>query len=346
MKRLNRIIFIALAISLLWGCGREFDPYWKVLNFRVLAVKSSHPELKPNQVAHLEALVDSDLPVEYAWSWCPLRTSGSNGFECPITEEDLSGGSMEIPEGLFDFDLGSEPTADFSYPGSQQLVDQFCKALQRSAAEAADNGIVIPTTDCSRGMDISIRLVATSGDKEIIVGKRVNLWLGSEDENRNPDVTAIQIRPELTADATWLRANGSEWVIDPVEPKESWWVTMSVETPLPIWGEVPYELRAIVDPESVDIWSPPAPDGSGLDYLPPESENILFRWMTTVGEIDASRRIYDVELNDLLNASTTGLKVKEEDADVDNVKIWTVVRDGRLGTDWVGRSVDVVGVKK
>ena len=377
----KKIVFIAVAFALLSGCGREFEPYWRVLDFRVLAVKSSYPELRPGQTAEFSALTytNTEDPITYQWEWCPFRTNAGDNFECPITGAELSAllaqqGGLE-PDALppFDFDLGTAPTATFPYPAPQSVLDEYCKSIQQFASEAPPEiAAAVPVVDCERGLEVSVRLVATSGDKEIVTGKKVTLWLGAEDLNQNPEVVDIQIRPTNVADANYLRSQGLDWVQDPTLDDGLWWVSLPQNTPLDIIAGVPFETRSLVDPITVDIWSPPAPQGADTDYLPPEKEVIVYRWMTTAGTYDPSERIFKDELNTLEEASITAFELtKRADGDFDDdgiadaqdpcpatpangdiaeddctMTIWSIVRDGRYGTNWADRQLNVVGVRR
>ncbi len=381
---MKKAVLGIVSLALLAGCGRTFEPYWRILDFRVLAVKSSHPELRPGQTAQIEALTytNTDDPITYQWEWCPFRTSGGNGYECPLTAEELSqilsaqiaqGGGPAVTIPPFDFDLGTNATAEFPYPAPQELLIAYCESIQAFAANApAEIASAVPVVDCSRGLEISLRLVTKSGGKEIIVGKRINLWLGSEGANQNPEVVDVQIRPANAESATYLREQGIDWVQDPTLEQGLWWVSIPPNGSLDIFAKVAYETRSLVDPITVDIWQPPAPQGADTEFLPAEREVVVYRWMTTAGTSDPSDRIFKETLNTLELASVSAFSLpKKSDGDFDDdglpddqdpcpatpvtgdrpeddchVTLWSIVRDGRLGADWAQRSLNVVGVRK
>lgn len=395
MSKYPKLAMVLAAAGLLGACTPEFDPFWRITDFRVLAIKSSEPQLRPGETATLEALTSSSEPIEYAWEWCPFRTSAGDRFECPFTRDELEEIIVEQSDGQIpedfdlpipDFDLGNEAQAQLDYPGSEPLLRAYCESLQgflTDAPEALEN--LVPTVDCDRGFEITVRLVARSGDKEIVSGKRLAIWLEPRDgitpdqTNENPVVSAIEIRPRSESDARFLREEGIEWVVDPSAPKDTWWTPLA-DTPLEIFaGDVEYQLRSVVDPESIEMWRPPAPVGAEERFLPPESEVILFRWMTTSGSLESSRQIYDAELIELLKASETGIKLEasgsgsdfdddgvpddsdncpwvknsqqsdtDEDGigDVCEITIWSIIRDGRLGLDWTQGKLQVIGGRR
>lgn len=351
----SKWLLMALALLTLGtSCGREFDPYWRILDFRVLALRTSEPELRPGETAVLDALVyvPDGEEVEYQWEWCPFRTQAGDAFECPFTKEELNAFVAEggdLPEGfelpIPDFDLGTEPTAELNYPATPELIQLFCESLQESLADAPPQvAALVPVVDCDRGLEVSIRLVARSGGEEIISGKRMNIWTQAELENNNPDVQAIEIRPLKVSDAEYLIDQGLDWVAEPVDDIEEWWVPIPDEG-LDIYGGVPLEFRAVVRPESIDLWTPPAPQGSGEDFLPIESEVVVYRWMTTAGSYDESEKLFKEGLNTLEASSVTEYRIDEcpDNEATCDIKIWAITRDGRLGTDWIERDLRVVG---
>jgi len=350
-----RWIIGALLLGILGtSCGRVFDPYWRIVDFRVLALRTSEPELRPGETAIIDALTfspDGD-PIEYQWEWCPFRTQPSQSFECPFTKDELDqlfreqanlpdGFSLPIP----DFDLGTNPTAELAYPATPALIRGFCESLQSALEDLPPQiAATVPVVDCKRGLDVSLRLTARSGGKEIIAGKRMNLWTQAELENNNPQIDRIQIRPKSASDAAFLKNVGIDWVLEPIADQEAWWVDLPEDT-LPIYAGVGYELRVLVDPASIDIWTPPAPQGADREFLDPVKEVIIYRWLTTLGDISNSEKLFKEELNTLEAASLTELDIAgcPDNKSTCEVKIWAITRDGRLGVDWLERDLSIVG---
>lgn len=395
-----RVICLLGAISmgaiLSSGCGPDFAPYWRVKKLRVLAIQADPVVLDGGEVAKLRALAHHapDDSIDYAWEWCPFRVSTSDNYECPVTVEQLNaifkqqaekdGAEGSVPELPPDFfSLGSGKEVDFAYPATPEVINGFCEAILSAITDAAENSPFadqLPVKNCEEGFDISIRLVATSSDDEIISRKRMKLSTGPKTpKNLNPDVTGIEIKLAKAADFDKARA-ALPWVDAlsqaEVENPSAGWHPIAEDEPTPILAGIPFLVRSVVDPASVEIWTPPAPDGSDKTELDPEPEVFIFRWFVSDGDVDQASGLYVDDKNTLLDASETEFVVpysaSQSDFDGDGVSngadncaplnnpdqrdsngdgigdacdiyIWSVVRDGRLGQDFIERQVRVVG---
>ncbi len=387
MKNLLRFAAVGLFV-LLFSCGPDFDPYWRVNKFRLLAVKADPVVLDEGEVAELEALTHDPAgeDVEYRWEWCPFRVSVQNKYECPVdadqinemVQEQSEEGQpvAELPEDFFE--LGDEPTASFAYPGSREMIGGFCDAIVETIRDAADDSRLaeqLPGMDCERGFEVSVRLVVTTSDDEIVARKRMVLATGDEAQpNQNPELETIEIKVAKDGDVDKVR-DTLVWADEVSSISDDDWHEMPADEPTPVAANIPFEVRAIVEPSSIDIWQPPAPEGSDRELLPPESEAVLFRWFVSAGGLDDSRRLYVDDQNTLLEASETEFNISydssqsdydgdgvanaddncaplhnpdQTDSDGDGigdgceVHIWSVARDGRLGLDFIERSVRVV----
>lgn len=401
MKKSLPIIALCLLTLSQMSCGEAFAPYWRVDSLRVLAIKSTPVILRPGDVAEFEPLIHNPSGEEltYQWEWCPFRTSPQNRYECPFTKDELvkqleanipegQGPNFDIGRLLPDFDLGTDAKATLRYPATQEVILGLCQSLQGFLAQQDEElANQISVANCERGYELNVRLIVKSGDEEITAVKRINLWTGADDTNTNPDVQDIQIRLQRTSDINKVKDELS-WVKADA-PRDEQWYTLPADEPTPLFANIPIEIRSVVDPDSVDIWRPPAPQGSGKKFLPPEKEVLLFRWFTTGGDYDDSRKLWKDGLNVFEDASKTilnapyNINADEDDLDkperktdwdldgVENgkdncpyiankpqtdedgdgrgdacrVKVWNIVRDGRLGIDWVEREVVFIGHK-
>jgi hypothetical protein len=396
---LRGLVLLVLALFTLGACGPDFEPYWKVNKFRVLAIKADPVTLGEGETATLSVAAHDPGrdDITYKWEWCPFRVSTQNRYECPFTVDQINDLAAEqAPEGQRPprlpanfFDLGDRPTAAFDYPGSREMILGFCQSIVDAIAEAGQDsalGAQLPVIDCNRGFEVSVRLVATTPDDEIIARKRLILATSPQTPiNLNPEVNGIGIRLNKRGDLakvsdtlSWASEleqadQADEPDDDGSEERES--LALPADEPLPVVANVPFTLTSIVDPLSVETWRPPAPRGSDRELLPPESEVFLFRWFSSAGGLSDSRGLYVQEKNTLEKASETTFNVpyssSKSDYDEDGVAngddncapfynpdqrdsnddgigdgcdvyFWSVVRDGRLGIDYVQRRVRVV----
>lgn len=389
---LTALLLLCALLSAQLGCGEAFDPYWRIDKLRVLAIQADPPTLKPGAAAQLNALVFSpdDAPITYQWQWCPFRTTPQNDYECPFTREELIAQiEANLPDDapninfgalIPDFELGSEAQASLRYPATPEVVLGLCQALQGFLAQQEEQlAEQISVTNCERGYEVSLRLIVEQGGQKLVSSKRINLWTGSEfDQNQNPAVEGIQIRLKKPEDASKVK-DKMPWVNVDL-PREEQWYLLPEDQITPIVANIPLEVRSVTPLESAELWQPPAPQGSNLERLPPEREVLLFRWMTTGGDLDNSRSLFKEGLNTLEEGPVSEFNVpyninededeldkpeRKTDWDLDGVanakdncpyvanadqsyeackvRIWSIVRDGRLGINWTERQVEVVG---
>ncbi|MFP4600592.1 MAG: hypothetical protein ACLFVJ_20220, partial [Persicimonas sp.] len=329
MKYLLRLAAVGL-FALLLSCGPDFDPYWRVNKFRLLAVKADPVILDEGEVAEIEALSHDPAgeDVEYRWEWCPFRVSVQNEYACPVDADQInemveeqaddSQQAPEIPEDFFE--LGDEATASFAYPGSREMIGGFCEAIVETIREAADDSRLaeqLPGMDCESGFEVSVRLVVTTSDDEIVARKRMILATGDESQpNQNPELETAEIKVVKDGDVDKVR-DTLAWADEVSSISDDDWHEMPADQPTPIVAGIPFEVRAIVEPDSIDIWQPPAPEGSDRELLPPESESVLFRWFVSAGSVGDSRRLYVDEQNTLLEASETEFNISYDSSQSD-----------------------------
>jgi hypothetical protein len=379
--------FLVLGTCLFLACGPEFDPYWRVNRFRVIAIQAEPVTLREGESTTLtaEAFDPQDRAVTYRWDWCPLETQPGNQWECPLTAQDLQdalegqtegGDPPPIPDDFFE--IGEGRSVEFMYPATEEAVLGLCEAIVAQVQQVDEDSPLagtIPVVDCNRGYTISVRLVATAGqDDEIIARKKLTLFTGNDRfVNQNPDVYDIQVQPRKESDISKASA-ALEWVRPASESRENRWVSVPEDEPLPLLAGIPYDIRSRVEPDSVEIWTPPAPEGSDEEYLPPESEVLEYRWLITSDGLEEAEGLFVEDQNTLLAASESGITIEYDpgvsdydDDGVDNeqdncppfpnrdqidtdqdgvgnacvIRVWSVVRDGRLGLDWVERSFRV-----
>lgn len=382
-----RIRVFSLLLFLALSCqGERFSPFETVNKFRILAIQSSNPEMRPTEKAKFSALmhIPKGKKVDYQWEWCPFRTRADNKFECPMTKDELiqllsenipnNGMGNQPPIGaipLEDFDLGTEVEPTLAYPAPPELLRGICEGLQEQAKNApAELANLIPTYNCDDGYNISIRLSAKIDGKEFIAVKRMKLWLGSmQNQDQNPSLTTLSIRPKTQEDKNTLLAAGHEWVNE-INDFEKDWHILSKDTPTQILVGIGYELRSSLDPLSIQKYKKRAPEGAEKEFLETRSEVLEFQWLTSFGSLNPSTKLHvegEVELED---SEITAIFFPQKDFSQDfngadgeafveacdalrtpdlndgcEIIIWSVVRDDRLGVGWNFAKLIATGVK-
>ncbi len=379
--------------------GRRFEPAASVSKFRLLGVSAEPPEVRPGGATTLEALtfVPDDGPISYRWEWCPFTTSASDLYACPITQEEMeealqAAADEGIPPQLLEFppfDLGTEPTATLPYPFLQPVLVAFCEGIQAQLAEAAEENEALagalPTFNCDETYDVSVRLVVRNSDEPvtdeilenlveqpkedvIVAKKRVALWLGSENEqDANPVITAVDIRPANEDDLDILRDAGHDWV-DTIDDLDEDWYRVEADEQVPILVGVQYEMRTLVDEGSIQTYSKLGAVGSDERYQEPAPESLEYDWFATAGSLRPNDSFHVVGRTDLEDVSNTVFAIPTTDTsqtfggadgerfiescpELDDgpdagceVKVWTVVRDSRRGITWVERTLFATGL--
>jgi hypothetical protein len=397
MKPITRLMPLALlSLAPLWSCGPGFDPFELIQDTRVLAIKVEPPSIALGRPATISALAVTPLPgeeIEYAWDWCPFRTAAQNEYECPFTREELLAILSTPPEGapsgeqpdidllsrfLPPFELGTDPTARLVIALPPEAALGFCQAAQGFLAGASEQlAQQIGLTDCSQGYEVSVRLIATgkTSGKRIVTNKRFTLYTGGTD-NTNPTIASMQIRLAKASDSAKAR-DQLDWLKPAGTPRDEQWHTLDPDEPTPILAGLPFEVRALVDRDSLDIWQPPTPQGA-TEAPPEELEALTYNWMMEAGSLEDTQRLFKDGLDGepgvpltLENASNTTFNIPTDDdgdgiaANKDNcpqvsnkdqtdtdgdgvgdactVRIWAVARDGRLGNDWGQGALKIVG---
>ena len=352
MQRFPFAVASTVIIAGLLSCGPDFSPYWQIDRLRVMAVKADPVVAGPMEPVTLSALVSApdEETVEYHWSWCPFRLSAQQEYECIVTEEDLQA-LLDESDQDFDaegiFDLGDDPQAIFVNPFEPEEVRQFCELLQQQIIEEFGDPELagfLPAGDCTEGYEISVRLQVSTDDETLLTSKRFMLWGGAEEHNENPVAADLQIRPAEEGDLARLRRHAG-WDIPLGSDHDEQWVSVDAEEPLPVIAGIPLHIRTLVDPDSLLVYTPPVPVGGEDDDPPqPREESIVYRHFMSDGSIDFSRHLYAPDKNTLEEASVAEVSFDWSDLDEEcqsmtnygcEVRLWSVIRDSRLGVDWI-----------
>lgn len=335
-----RIALVCLAVGLVASaCGPEFAPYNEVSDFRVLAVRADIPWLAQGQVATLDALVYTPSPddeVTYQWSWCPFPTSSSDGNECALTQEELQeivdeavAQIPDIPEGVTfqvpPFDLGTEPSVQFPYPAPAPFIEGLCQQLQNQ-----DLPDFVSLPDCSKGLPVSVRLVAKSGDKEIITVKEVQLvYEPGGEQNQNPVINDVVAKP--------LCVVGGDKTLCPADFPG--FPLASTEDAIPFYRDVLYRLELAIPDEASETFVPTATEDNPDPE--PQREDLSVTWFIQGGDLDFTRTGFiEGEDSGVEAAATNDWETPlTRDYDDETMKLFFVIRDGRGGINWIEREI-------
>lgn len=348
----SRSVFAVVVVAVVvasTGCSPDFSPYWNVDKLRVMTIKAD-----PVVADHMEpvtlsaaAWAPGDAEIEYDWSWCPLRTRAQDNHECPVDDigdfepddhDEAGDNGGEQPPDLLVED-GEEAT--FFNPFEPQQVRQFCRAIQQEFIEEVDDeqmAELVPGGDCEEGYEISVRLEVATDDDSIVAAKRFKLSAGADEPNENPEFEDYQVRPDDPDDLEELIERVG-WDVDEGADRNDQWVSVPADEDFEVPKGIPLEFRTLVDPDSLQTYTPAGDEQ-------PREEGLVYRHFWTGGSITSSRLVYGPDHNTLEDASnsvqTMDVGPDHEDCPeiVDGgcrLRTWTVVRDDRLGVDWMER---------
>ena len=214
-KRLFALLFLATA---LWGCGSDFDPAFKLVKARVLAIKADPPGPAYGETASLTPLFyfpDPKIPdagatavTRTTWSWCPLPGISSDGYQCPVDQAQWNAmvagfGLRESPS----LELGEGDIGSFKNPFPAELLAYLC-SNKADLSGGADAGVAAgglsamaalgQVFDCRYGFPVLIRVTAETTAGPIVAVVQLYLPLdATQPPNTNPVVGGIRIvKPE------------------------------------------------------------------------------------------------------------------------------------------------------
>lgn len=181
---------------------------------------------------------------------------------------------------------------------------------------------------------MTARVEVSTDDDSIVASKRFMLSGGADEPNENPEFTEFEVRPAESGDLAVLRDEAG-WDVPAGADHDDQWVTVPEDEDVDALFDVPLEFRALTDADSVQTYT----QASGES----REEAFVYRHFATSGGLRGSRGLYSPGENTLEDAATTAFSVgedsecQEEEQRGCGVRIWSVVRDGRLGVDWIER---------
>ena len=292
-----RYLCLALVVS---ACSSDFDPPYRLLSLRVLAMQSEPVAPAAGETSSLSALVYTLPGVDvdrYAWSWCPFPGPASEGYPCLVDEaqlDELGPAADSIPP----FDLGSGDTASFPHTIDPELLTALCTGVDDQPA----------AVDCATGFPVQLKLTVTAGDEEITAVRELRLRFADEHEaNANPTidgmVAVVGDDEEELGDAPGPRLPRLE---------ES---TVRIDVPL----------------EASETFT--GEDERGEPQT--ERERLIVSWFVETGTIDDEQTAFIDGLVDL-DAALTNTWEPEDVGGYprDQADMVVVVRDNRNGVTW------------
>jgi hypothetical protein len=287
------------------GCGGDFEPASRVVDFRVIAVRADRPYAPPGAKVHLDAIAHDPAGGPIAWGWGLCVDPPSFGVLDCIDALDPS-----------TFTIGSAPAFDVVMPAD--VIDRIPKVAQAQASVGVvavacpgeltlePRGTVKATGDLPFACRAGGRTLATH---EYVAGVK-RIFARATDANANPAIAQI----------TW---DGADW------PEGDIKEARGCDTGGHTYGDCGDALAhrvAVVIPESSTE--------SGVDaFGVPFTEQVVAQFYATEG-------IFEHDLRIARKADTRW--VARRAAAGGTVTMWFVVRDDRGGVSWAVREVRVI----
>lgn len=284
-----------LGLLLASACGEDFDPYGRITEFRVLALRADPPDVRSGERTRIEALVVGTATtalVQYRWRWCPLIGSPNQGFECLLDEATLGAflpPGVELPS----FELGQAASAELAYPSSPEALSALCDALSRTDIPNFQSQV-----SCDDGFEVYVRLDAEFEGRTQSVLKTVRFLI-------DPDATP--------------NANPTQ---------------LSLDLPARVERDEDIDLRVNLDSADAETYEGVPRDDPGGEARELR-ERLIVSWFATAGTFDPERDSFIDGERDLGEAEeTTWTSPLPADFDRDEVDFFVVLRDDRGGTTW------------
>jgi hypothetical protein len=170
----------ASALTLLLGCSNNsFNTPQLLKTPRVLAIQAEPPQPSFGTSTTLRALIylppvhsdaatcaGVDTAAKYQWSWCPVPTNSSDGYQCHLQQADVDAlaqqlGLGQVPQldpATGEIDLGTGETATLTNPFPAQILDGICTGAinlfpnpDAGASSAAPDGGQVTMFNCDQG---------------------------------------------------------------------------------------------------------------------------------------------------------------------------------------------------
>jgi hypothetical protein len=309
----------SVAVSL--GCSPEFDPYLRLQDLRVMAIQSNPVAPVPGESTTLTPLVyvPNGMPEPtYAWSWCPLVGTASDGYPCQFTEAQLAqqlqaaGGDPSV---LPPYNLGTQPTAVFPHTIPPAWFTPFCTPTTPGGRSLVN---------CDLGFPVQIRLVVRLPDGSATIDsvRTLNLRLESETApNLNPVVSGISATEVLP------RPPGS----DPKADAPTRVVDMTDGTAVTLRRQRNNKIRVAVFADQ----SQPYIDKDARGMPLPSGERLYISWFIETGDARHQTTSYIPGESSIERFLENEWRPESpQDYAPNTSRVYAIVRDNRGGVSW------------
>ncbi len=267
----------ACCLSVLCGCGSDFEPRSEINYLRVLAIRAQNPVLLPGESTDITALIAQpppDVPYTLAWEFC-LSTDGAETKRACLENEFLPtikavGESFEVV-----YPVQAEPFIQSICDRAEGLVDQL------------PEGITLPNC-AEEGLPATVRLsVAAEGQEELVSTKKLYFRV-TQDADAEDTESTVQNDPNHNPRLSGLNVEGG---------------------PTALKRGTAYEVRCELDPDSIETFTPQGRDTE-------RKEEILFSWFIYGAELKNQLTYFNETLSPLEEARTNTITVFDDVTEV------------------------------
>lgn len=318
---------VVLLVAMSAACNSMYDPPSLINKLRVLGVRAEPPVLTVTGPTTLEPLVvgyDADQPLCYAWSLCLFALSDGGNFRCIDAELETS--------------LGTGSTASVNAGQVFEMLPKIGEVFDKLGLNPPEIEGQSPTDLAQDSTtEIYVRFkFAEAGTEGGTCPTDATAWLEKPCGDRSKCLAGYK-RLELVTDPTKAHTNP---VLEGIEVDGVAWPANVTPTVPCYQGDAEFGQLGKGAMSITPIWDAASKEEIGPNPDPtkpePVMETMLFSWFSTGGDFDKQRSYDEVPENAFLPPDYGG---KESQI----LTLWLVMRDGRNGTAWTQRNVEVRG---
>lgn len=329
---MTRYVFLFVCCMLVASCGSNngFDGTTRIESPKIIAITHTPAGLAPNENTVFEPVVAlpfySQGEAFYDWQLCVFADGAEGQFAC----------HKEVPGLPIDNLIATSKEPRFVFTQgviTQQMLNEVCLSYKQQAVNAGmDVALAEQSPACTEGMNVTLRLKLCmhkpdcEDNEAVITTKSVALlrddYANNPERNQNPIIRSLRIDGE--------KAHAS------------------MPTVLKITQEIQdFPLSLDVDlNESAQFFSllimEQSPDGKIDGHIERVQEQLKVNWYATGGVFSKASGRIETTNTALSNLTDNTLTLDARDFDDgEQIKIWAVLQDSRMGTDAVEYTVSV-----